>query len=189
MSLIRKASGKFLLLDCYEPDEGDHAEIMALINNGSEIEALLNVHPFHAVHCDFVERLVPHARIIGTRGHHDHLPHLRWDPALIEDPASQQQFSDTLEFSIPSGVGFISDDPDVHVGSVVARHRASRIVHSDDTLRLPMVLPPSHLTPLRGLIVDVVPQAKEFSRVPAASEQRARTDPGPAAAAHSSPHG
>lgn len=136
MSLVRKASGTFLLLDCYEPDQDDFAQIMALTNNGSQIEAVLNLHPFHTVHCDFVQRMAPDARMIGTRRHCKHLPHLRWDAAFIEDSATQWQFADTLDFSIPSGVDFISDDPDVHVGSVVARHRASRAVHADDTLNV-----------------------------------------------------
>ena len=136
MSLIRRPEGGFILLDSYEPNKDDHAEIMALTDNGSTIEAVLNVHPFHTVHCEFMQRLLPNARHIGTRRHHQQLPDLRWDPALIEDTATQQQFADTLDFSIPSGVDFISDNSNVHVGSVLVRHRTSGIVHSDDTINV-----------------------------------------------------
>lgn len=134
MSLVRRSGGGFVLLDSYEPDKADQDELLALTDGGSRIEAVLNVHPFHTVHCKFVQHMVPHARLIGTRRHHQHLPDLPWDPALIEDAATQRQFADTLDFSIPSGVDFISEDEDVHVGSVIVRHRASGTVHADDTL-------------------------------------------------------
>lgn len=134
MSVVRRPSGKFVLLDSYEPAKQDLDALMALTEGGSLIDAVLNVHPFHTVHCDFVQKLVPHARLIGTRRHHEQKPHLQWDPALIEDAATQEEFADLFDFSIPSGVDFISDDEDIHVSSVLVRHRASRIVHADDTL-------------------------------------------------------
>jgi hypothetical protein len=136
MSLVRKPGGTFILIDSYELEESDQDELMALTNGGSQIEAVLNVHPFHTVHCQFVDDLVPHARLIGTRRHHQQMPHLRWDPALIEDAATQQEFSDFLDFSVPAGIDFISDDESIHVGSVIVRHRASGIVHVDDTLMI-----------------------------------------------------
>lgn len=136
MSLVRRPGGTFVLLDSYEPDEADRAELMALTDNGSRIDAVLNLHPFHTVHCTFLRHLLPRVRLIGTRRHYRHLPDLPWDLALIEDAATQQQFADTFDFSIPAGVDFISDDEDVHVGSVIARHRASGIVHVDDTLNV-----------------------------------------------------
>lgn len=77
MSLVQKPSGTFLLLDSHERDEDDRAQIMALTDNGSQIEAVLNLHPFHIVHCDFAQRMLPNARLICTRRHHEHLPHLR----------------------------------------------------------------------------------------------------------------
>ncbi|OYY91712.1 MAG: hypothetical protein B7Y45_01700 [Sphingomonas sp. 28-66-16] len=136
MSLVRRPGGTFVLLDSYEPDKADHDALMALTDGGSLIEAVLNVHPFHTVHCAFVQAMLPNARLIGTRRHHHHLPDLRWDPALIEAPATQRAFADLFDFSVPAGVDFISDDENVHVGSVVVRHRASRIVHADDTLNV-----------------------------------------------------
>lgn len=136
MSLARRPSGTFVLLDAYEPDKADQDELLALTDGGSRIEAVLNLHPFHTVHCAFVQQWLPHARLIGTHRHHQQLPNLQWDPALIEDATTQHQFADAFDFSIPSGVDFISDDEDVHVGSVIARHSASGSVHSDDTLNV-----------------------------------------------------
>ncbi len=134
MSLVRRPNGRFLLLDSYAADEETVRAIRALTDDGQRIDAVLNVHPFHTVHCAFVQELVPHAKLIGTRRHHRYAPDLNWDPALIEDAATQAEFADTLDFSIPAGVDFISDDDSVHVGSVIVRHRASGIVHVDDTL-------------------------------------------------------
>lgn len=136
MSLVRRPSGRFVLLDSYELDQSDQDQLLALTQGGTRIEAVLNLHPFHTVHCGFVQQWLPQARLIGTRRHHQHLPHLQWDPALIEDTSTQQEFNDILDFSIPAGIDFVSADEDVHVGSVIARHRASRIVHVDDTLNV-----------------------------------------------------
>ena len=134
MSLVRKPDGAFILLDAYELDESDREELMGLTYGGSLIEAVLNVHPFHTIHCDFIQTLLPNARLIGTRRHHQQLPDLRWDPALIEDAATQREFADILDFSVPDGVDFVPEDESVHVSSVLARHRESGIVHVDDTL-------------------------------------------------------
>lgn len=151
MSLVRRPGGGFVLLDCYEPDQADLDALMALTDGGKAIVAVLNLHPFHTLHCAFVQRVLPHARLIGTRRHHAQSPQLRWDPALIEDGATQQAFADTFDFSIPAGVDFISADPSVHVGSVIARHRASRIVHVDDTI---------NVLDLPALIEQVLPGPK-----------------------------
>lgn len=134
MSLVQRPSGKFILLDAYELDQDDQNELLALTGGGSQIEAVLNVHPFHTVHCKFVHDMLPNARLIGTRRHHEQAPHLTWDPALIEESATQQEFSDILEFSIPAGVDFIPDDESIHVSSVIVLHRESGIIHVDDTL-------------------------------------------------------
>ncbi|MCY7280202.1 MAG: hypothetical protein LH610_04775 [Sphingomonas bacterium] len=160
MSVARTPGGTFVLLDAFEPDKADQDELLTLTDGGSRIEAVLNLHPFHTVHCAFVQKWLPHARLIGTRRHHQHLPNLQWDPALIEDAATQQQFADAFDFSIPSGVDFISDDEDVHVGSVIARHRASGSVHSDDTLNV-LDLPSLLQKVVRGPILRFHPKLAE----------------------------
>ena len=63
MSLARRPSGTFVLLDAYEPDKTDQDELLALTDGGSRIEAVLNLHPFHTVHCAFVQQWLPHARL------------------------------------------------------------------------------------------------------------------------------
>ena len=134
MSLVRKPDGTFILLDSYELDDSDREELMALTYGGSLIKAVLNVHPFHTIHCKFIQEMLPNARLIGTRRHHNQMPDLPWDPALIEDPSTQQEFADIFDFSMPAGIDFIPEDESIHVGSVIVRHRESGIVHVDDTL-------------------------------------------------------
>ena len=141
MSLVRKPDGRFILIDAYEPDNLDRAELMILTDNGALIDTVLNVHPFHTVHCKFVHETLPHARLIGTRRHREQKPQLNWDPAPIEDIVTQQQFSDLLDFSIPAGLEFVPEDASVHASSVLVRHRQSGIVHVDDTLMY--LVPPS----------------------------------------------
>ena len=134
MSLVRRPDGTFILLDSYELNESAQEELMALTYGGSLIKTVLNVHPFHTIHCKFIEEMLPHARLIGTRRHHQEMPDLQWDPALIEGSATQQEFADVFDFSIPAGVDFIPEDESVHVSSVMVKHRESGIVHVDDTL-------------------------------------------------------
>ena len=145
MSLVRKPDGRFILIDAYEPGGEDRAALMILTDNGALIDAVLNVHPFHTVHCKFVHETLPHARLVGTRRHHEQKPQLDWDPAPIEDVATQQQFADLFDFSIPAGLEFVPEDESVHASSVLVRHRQSGIVHVDDTL---MYLEPPSLIKL-----------------------------------------
>ena len=76
MSLVEAAEGGFLLLDCYEPDEAELEELLALTDGGARIGTVLNLHPFHTLHCEFIRDLLPNARFIGTRRHHEELPGL-----------------------------------------------------------------------------------------------------------------
>ena len=136
MSLIRRGNGLFLLLDSYELEGDELEKLMELTDGGKSIEAILNVHPFHTLHCAAVHKQFPHARLIGTRRHAEEVPDLPWEGTFIEDAETQAEFSDELQFSVPGGVDFISDDDGVHTASVLIRHRASGVVHADDTINV-----------------------------------------------------
>jgi hypothetical protein len=143
MSLVRREDGRFVLLDSYDLDEEDKEQLFRLTDGGKAVAAILNLHPFHTLHCKAIHELLPHAKLYGTARHHARQPGLPWEPEATESAEAQGLFSDTFEFDIPRGVDFISADEKVHVGSVLARHRASRILHVDDTLnvfRLPGLL-------------------------------------------------
>ena len=151
MSLVRRANGKFLLLDSYDLDESDRESLLSLTDGGKAVEAIINVHPFHTLHCNAAHKLLPHARLIGTSRHHTKAPELPWEPGLIEVPATQAEFEEDLDFSVPAGVDFVSDKDHVHVASVLVRHRKSGIVHVDDTINV-LAAP--------GFLGKLLPQSK-----------------------------
>lgn len=151
MSLLRRANGKFLLLDSYDLDESDRDALLSLTDGGRAIEAVLNVHPFHTLHCAAIHKLLPQARLFGTRRHHAQATDLPWEAEFIEDTATQEAFAGDLAFSVPEGVDFVCDDDSVHVASVLVRDRQSGIVHVDDTINV-LAAP--------GLLGKLLPQSK-----------------------------
>ena len=50
-ALIRLTSGRFIFLDSYTLTGDVRDEVIALTNEGQVVVAVLNVHPFHTVHC------------------------------------------------------------------------------------------------------------------------------------------
>lgn len=149
MSLIRRPSGRFLLIDSFSVSGADRGALLNLTDGGAAIDAIVNVHPFHTLHCKAAHELAPKARLFGTQRHREQAPELPWEPGLIEDIATQSEFGE-LAFSIPDGLDLVTADDRVHAASVLVRHRASGIVHVDDTL---MVLAAP------GFLRDVLPQS------------------------------
>jgi hypothetical protein len=139
-SLVRLGNGNFVFLDSYEMSLEARREIDELIEDGGEIEAILNLHPFHTMHVKRMHELYPQARLHGTARHLERFPDLPWEEVGTEDSELHEWYADDLEFSIPDGVDFISDNENVHFSSVMVYHRASGTIHVDDTLMY-IVLP------------------------------------------------
>ena len=133
-SLVRLSNGNFVFLDSYTLKGDVKRSVMNATDNGTKVEAILNLHPFHTVHCANMHRDFPSAKLYGTARHADQLPGLPWEPLRTETEALQLLYSTDLEFSIPRGVDFISSDESVHFSSVLAYHPSSKTIHSDDTL-------------------------------------------------------
>lgn len=133
-SLVRRASGRFVLLDAYTLDGQVKAEVDAATHDGADIEAIINLHPFHTVHVKKAHQQYPDARLYGTRRHLDKFPDLPWQAELSESAECAALFAEDFEFSVPAGVDFISSNEHLHFSSVLAYHKASRTIHSDDTL-------------------------------------------------------
>ncbi len=139
-SLVRLASRKFVFLDSYSLDSNARRKVAELTSGGEDIEAILNVHPFHTVHVRKMHELYPGATLYGTERHLSRFPELPWADIRTEDTELHEQYADDFDFSVPRGVDFISDDENLHFSSVLVFHRASKTIHSDDTLmylRLP----------------------------------------------------
>lgn len=142
-SLVRRTNGKFVLLDAYTLEGKVKAQVDALTNDGAELEAIINLHPFHTVHVGNIHRQYPNARLYGTQRHLSKFPELPWESALTESAECAALFKDDFEFSVPAGVDFISSNEHLHFSSVLAYHKVSKTIHADDTLmylRLPGLL-------------------------------------------------
>lgn len=133
-SLIRLPSGKFIFLDSLTLEGDTLKRIMALTDNGDAVEAILNCHPFHTLHCEWATRCFPAAKLYGSDRHKKRMPHLNWEEDNVESAAVARKYAEVLTFSLPRGVDYISADEKVHFSSLMARHEPSKTVHSDDTL-------------------------------------------------------
>lgn len=134
MSLVRRASGRYLVLDCYMPDAKARDRLLRLTDGGRAVDAILNLHPFHTLHVANVAALFPHAKLYGTERHRTRLPHLEWQTPSTESATLRDLFLDTLTFTVPRGVDFVCPDERQHFASVLAFHPASQTLHVDDTL-------------------------------------------------------
>jgi hypothetical protein len=133
-SLIRLSGERFLFLDAYTPGRAVQREIDEVIGSDGVVEAVLHLHPFHTLHAEKMHRRYPEARLYGTQRHLDRFPHLPWEAERCEDPELHEIYRQTLAFTVPRGVDFISGNENVHFSSVLALHRSSGTIHSDDTL-------------------------------------------------------
>jgi len=67
-SLVRRANGNFVFLDSYSLGRDAREHVADIVRKGGEIEAILNVHPFHTMHVARMHELSPEARLYGTVG-------------------------------------------------------------------------------------------------------------------------
>jgi hypothetical protein len=142
-SLVRRENGKFLLLDSYTLTGALADEVDEVTGGPDNVEAVLNLHPFHTVHVKAAHHRYPAAKHYGTARHHSRAPDLPWQSEKTEDAALHARFADDLAFSVPRGVAFIASNEHLHFSSVLALHRASKTIHVDDTLmyvRFPSLL-------------------------------------------------
>lgn len=136
MSLLRRADGRFVVIDGCALDDARREALLALTGGGERVVAVVHVHPFHTLHVEATHRLFPDAALHGTARHRRLAPSLPWSPEPVEAWGTDHPFADVVELSIPAGVEFVCPDERVHTASVLVRHRASGIVHVDDTLNV-----------------------------------------------------
>ena len=86
-SLVKLESGKFIFLDSYTLSDEVREEVMALTNNGDDVEAILNLHPFHTVHCAQMAKDFPKAINYGSERHKKQVPGVSWAEDLVESKA------------------------------------------------------------------------------------------------------
>ena len=102
-SLVRLRSGGFVFLDSCAFGDRIARQVMALTDNGRAVRAILNLHPFHTLHCAAIARDFPDAALFGAHRHRLRHPDLNWRPEPVESPEVQDMFADDLVFSLPRG--------------------------------------------------------------------------------------
>ncbi|MDO5770217.1 MAG: hypothetical protein Q4P13_11995 [Psychrobacter sp.] len=147
-SLVKLASGKFVFLDSYSLTGDVREQVMALTDNGDNVEAVLNLHPFHTVHCEQMAQDFPKAAFYGSLRHQQKVPNIEWEKALVESETITGRYPE-LEFSLPQGIYYIAPNEMIHAGSLLAYHPASQSLHVDDTF----VTPPGKL--LKALLPEL----------------------------------
>ena len=135
-SLVKLSSGKFVFLDSYTLTDDLRAQVMALTNNGQDVEAVLNLHPFHTVHCTQMAKDFPQATFYGSSRHHKKVPEVQWAKDLVESDAVAKRYPE-LKFSMSEGIHYIAPNEMIHAGSLLAFHPASKSLHVDDTFMSP----------------------------------------------------
>ena len=148
-SLVRLGNGNFVFLDSYTLPADVHREVLRIVGD-ARVEAILNLHPFHTLHCEWMHAAFPAAKLYGTARHAEHLPSLPWQETRCEDVALAKRYGADFAFSTPEGVPLVCSDESVHFSSVLALHRASGTLHVDDTLVYLAKGPPLSLLPMTG---------------------------------------
>jgi hypothetical protein len=133
-SLVRRASGRFVILDACAIAGETQRWIDEQTGDGKDIEAILHLHPFHTLHVRSLHEAYPRAKLYGTARHREKLGELPWEPLLTESPALHEAFREDFGFSVPRGVDFVPKNENLHFSSVLAFHHASKTLHVDDTL-------------------------------------------------------
>lgn len=167
-SLVRLTSGKFIFLDSYTLKDEVRAQVMTLTREGQDVEAVLNVHPFHTLHCAQMAKDFPNATFYGSSRHPEQVPEVNWADNLVESEAVANRYPE-LEFSLPKGIYYIAPDDSVHAGSLLVRHPASQSAHIDDTFITPpakildAVLPEIIVHPTtKGALIDAPDAAEQY---------------------------
>ena len=133
MSFVRLSSGKFLVIDSVPITPPVKAEIDALTENGSLIEAVITSHPFHTISTVAFYRMYPQAVHYGTPRHLDTIKDIPWAGCII-DAATISSWEPEVIIRIPAGTEFINPHKDNHLSGLFIFHPPSKCLYNNDTL-------------------------------------------------------
>lgn len=136
ISLVTVAPNRFVILDSYTLSDDQFNEIVAITGGAENIEAVINLHPFHTLHVKAMRERFPKTRFYGTRRHHEKFPDIAWQPVFSEDDAMNLLYQRALNFTVPHGVQLVPANEMIHCGSVLAIHNDSKTIHVDDTFNV-----------------------------------------------------
>lgn len=103
MSVIQLRNGNFLVIDTVEMNDQLKKELDDLTNNGTKIEAVVAVHPFHTLAFPGFYKLYPDAKYYGTPRHLRNLKDINWTGQLDDNKESLSRWEPEVELRIPAG--------------------------------------------------------------------------------------
>lgn len=103
MSVIQLRNGNFLVIDTVEMNDQLKTELDQLTNNGTKIEAVVGVHPFHTLAFPGFYKLYPDAKYYGTPRHLRKLKDIKWTGELDNCKESLSKWEPEVELRIPAG--------------------------------------------------------------------------------------
>lgn len=136
VSIVRLRTGRFVFLDSYPLNGEVRDQLLGLTKGGALVEAVLNLHPFHTLHCEAMARDFPKAKFYGSERHRHVCPGVPWEADRVESKAVVEKYSSDLQFAVPPGIEYIPIEENVRASSLLAFHPASGSLHVDDTLNV-----------------------------------------------------
>ncbi|KAL0478055.1 metal-dependent hydrolase [Acrasis kona] len=135
MSLIRLESGNFVIIDTIKMSDNLKAAINSLTDNGTKIEAVVGVHPFHISYFEEFYKEYPNAHYYGTPRHLRKITTIPWTGSLC-DGAARSRWFPQIDIRIPAGAEFVDPQPEFmnHFTCAWVYHRQSGTIHVDDTI-------------------------------------------------------
>lgn len=105
MSLIQLDNGNFLVIDTVVVNDQLKREIDQLTDNGTKIEAVIAVHPFHTLAYSAFYKMYPDAKYYGTPRHLRKLTEIKWTGQLddVENKQLLTKWAPEVELRIPAG--------------------------------------------------------------------------------------
>jgi hypothetical protein len=134
-SLVALGDGSFAWLDSITLEGEALARSMALTDGGAKVSAILNLHPFHTLHCEWANRHFPGAKLYGSARHKAKLPALPWESENVESAAVAARFADVDEIPLPpfwGGYRVVPEAIELWESRPSRLHDRARFVRSGD---------------------------------------------------------
>lgn len=105
MSIIQLRNGNFLIIDTVALTDQLTRELNQLTHNGTKIEAVVAVHPFHTLAYSAFHKVYPNVKYYGTPRHIRKLTEIEWAGQFDdeENNALLSKWAPEVELRIPAG--------------------------------------------------------------------------------------
>lgn len=105
MSIIQLRNGNFLIIDTVAMNDKLSNEFNQLTHNGTKIDAVIAVHPFHTLAYSAFHKRYPDVKYYGTPRHVRKVTEIKWAGQLDadENKALLTKWAPEVELRIPDG--------------------------------------------------------------------------------------